>query len=72
MAKIRENPIKMDDLGVPLLLETPIFNQIKLLLIMLKMFDLDTFYGNLFEICHDYIAKNNLLRVLCFDKYTYT
>ena len=24
MAKIRENPIKMDDLGVPLLLETPI------------------------------------------------
>ena len=36
------------------------------------MFDLDTFYGNLFEICHDYIAKNNLLRVLCFDKCTYT
>ena len=24
MVKIRENPIKMDDLGVPLFLETPI------------------------------------------------
>ena len=26
---IRENPIEMDDLGVPLLLETPIFNPMK-------------------------------------------
>ncbi len=25
MVKIRENPIKMDDLGVPLFLETPIY-----------------------------------------------
>ena len=25
MVKIRENPIKVDDLGVPLFLETPIF-----------------------------------------------
>ena len=25
MVKIMENPIKMDDLGVPLFLETPIF-----------------------------------------------
>ena len=26
MVKIMENPIKMDDLGVPLFLETPIYN----------------------------------------------
>ncbi len=26
MVKIMENPIKMDDLGVPLFLETPIFS----------------------------------------------
>ena len=25
MVKIRENPIKMDDLGVPLFLETPLY-----------------------------------------------
>ena len=28
MVKIMENPIKMDDLGVPLFLETPIYRQI--------------------------------------------
>ena len=35
MVKIRENPIKMDDLGVPLFLETPIYslNQITRVLI---------------------------------------
>ena len=27
---IMENPIKMDDLGIPLFLETSVFNQIKL------------------------------------------
>ena len=28
MVKIMENPIKMDDLGVPLFLETPVFRSI--------------------------------------------
>ena len=28
MVKIMENPIKMDDLGVPLFLETPIFGSV--------------------------------------------
>ena len=28
MVKIMENPIKMDDLGVPLFLDTPIIDQI--------------------------------------------
>ena len=27
MVKIKENPIRMDDLGVPLFLETPKWNQ---------------------------------------------
>ena len=29
MVKIMENPIKMDDLGVPLFLETPIYVQVQ-------------------------------------------
>ena len=36
MVKIMENPIKMDDLGVPLFLETPIFPQMVVSLMVMN------------------------------------
>ena len=37
MVKIMENPIKMDDLGVPLFLETPIYMKCSLIYIQKDM-----------------------------------